>query len=139
MKRLALTIALALPQMASAQSDPFMDLTMPDMSDKTAEPSPYGCPPQERPAWRKNLSGKEVYKSRLLSAVYEAIWIRNVESSGTCNCETRAPSWDEADLIYQTLFANLDSADQSNIQLKMDAANRLRQREVDKLCNKEMQ
>lgn len=31
MKRLALTIALALPQMAGAQSDPFMDLTMPDL------------------------------------------------------------------------------------------------------------
>lgn len=170
MKRLALMIALALPQMAGAQSDPFMDLTMPDlgapagredvvppdgaavsqadpfmdltipdMSERAAEPSLYGCPPQERPAWRENLSGREVYKSRLLTEIYDAIWIRNVESAGTCNCETRVPSWDEADQIYQTLFANLDSAVQIEIRLKLGAANRLRQREVDKLCNKEMQ
>lgn len=139
MKRLALIIALALPQMAGAQSHPFMDLTMPDMSERTAEPSLYGCPPQERPAWRENLSGREVYKSRLLTEIYDAIWIRNVESAGTCNCETRVPSWDEADKIYQTLFANLDSAVQIEIRLKLGAANRLRQREVDKLCNKEMQ
>ncbi|MDO5370677.1 hypothetical protein [Paracoccus sp. (in: a-proteobacteria)] len=170
MKRLALMIALALPQMAGAQSDPFMDLTMPnlgapagqedvappdgaavpqpdpfvdltmpDMSERTAEPSLYGCPPQERPAWRENLSGREVYKSRLLTEIYDAIWIRNVESAGTCNCETRVPSWDEADLIYQTIFANMDISDQKNAELKINVANRIRRREAEKLCNKEMQ
>lgn len=175
MKRLVLMIAVALPQVAGAQSDPFMDLSipsledpapqegvmqsgeavppqraakaadtfmdlaMPSMSDKSVAPSPYGCPPQERPAWEAELPIRESYKSVLLLNIYEAIWIRNVERDGTCNCDKRVPAWDEADLIYQTLFANLESGDQIDVRLKLSEANRLRLREVDKLCNEELQ
>lgn len=170
MKRLCLATALLLPQIAGAQSDrfmdltmpdlsapvgqiegalptavaaseadPFMDLTMPTISDKSVAPSPYGCPSKERPAWEAQLPIRESYKSVLLLNIYEAIWIRNVERDGTCNCDNRVPSWNEADLIYQTLFANLESGDQINVRLKLSEANRLRLREVDKLCNEELQ
>lgn len=169
MKSFVLAMALALSQTAAGQGDPFMDLTMPELtapeeqpqaaspssatapeaspikdasapgtSAKSVAPSPYGCPPQERPAWEAEIPVRESYKSLLLLNIYEAIWIRNVERDGTCNCENRVPSWDEADMIYQTLFSNLDAADQMSFRQKIGEANRLRLREVDKLCNKEM-
>lgn len=171
MKRLILVLSLLVPQGATAQSDPFMDLTMPDLgtsagnekglkpattaaqSDPSIEltassqpstaghvaPSPYGCPPQIKPAWEADLSIRDSYKSVLLLNIYEATWIRNVEHDGTCSCSNRVPSWDEADLIYQTIFANLEPADQMNARLKLAEANRLRLREVDKICDKELQ
>lgn len=171
MKRLILIISLVLPQVADAQTDAFMDLTMPDLgapvgtakadvpsgsvsavdlsmdvtlsSQPSASgrmaPSPYGCPSQMRPTWEADLPIRESYKSVLLLNIYEAMWIRNVERDGTCNCENRVPSWDEADLIYQTIFANFEAADQTSARLKLGEANRLRLREVDKLCKEELE
>lgn len=138
MKRLALTIALALPQMAGAQSDPFMDLTLPDMSEKTVEPSPYGCPSQPMPAWKDNLDVRESFKGVLLTNIYDAIWIRNVARDGTCNCENRVPPWDEANLIYETVFANMGNAEQMRARDSLTVANNLRMRAAHLLCEKEL-
>lgn len=137
MKHLILVSAMILPQAASPDGTGFMDLTMPGTQDQAQQASPFGCPLQEPPAWKNDLPIRETYRFSLLSKIYEAIWIRNVEKAGSCSCENRVPPWDEADTIYQTLFANLEQSEQVSIRLKMGEVNRLRLREADMLCNEE--
>lgn len=139
MKRVLLALAVCmLPSGAAAQDKSFMDLTMPDLSADAPARAPYGCPAQEKPEWTKAIKGREIYRTMLLMAIYEAGWVQDVEAAGACSCETAVPSWDEADDTYQTLFAPLASGTQVKVRLELEEAMRLRRHAAEKLCKKDL-
>lgn len=127
-----------LPGVAGAQDKSFMDLTMPDLSAAAPATAPYGCPPHEKPEWTNAIKGREIYRTMLLMAIYDAGRVRAVEAAGTCSCEAAVPSWDEADGIYQTYLAPLESGTQIKLRLELNAELRLREHAVHKLCKKEL-
>lgn len=76
--------------------------------------------PQE-PDWMQNITVREAYKRVLIQDIYRAQNIERIVETGTCPCETRFPSWDHAEAVFQERFA---SAERWEMLEASDAFNR---------------
>lgn len=63
--------------------------------------------PQE-PDWMQNITVREAYKRVLVQDIYRAQNIERIVETGTCPCETRFPSWDRAEAVFQERFASAE-------------------------------
>ncbi len=63
--------------------------------------------PQE-PDWMQNITVREAYKRVLIQDIYRAQNIERIVETGTCPCETRFPSWDQAETVFQERFASAE-------------------------------
>lgn len=85
----------------------------------------------------QNISVREAYKRVLAQDIYRAQNLERIVSTGSCSCETRFPSWAEAEIVFHEGFATaerwemLDASDTYNRH-----ANKLRQ-EAMAICKAE--
>ena len=97
----------------------------PVLSERNLVPSLENAPDVclDRPAepdWMQDIALREAYKRVLVQDIYRAQNLERVVETGTCDCETRFPSWDAAEAIFLERFANaerwemLDASDALN-------------------------
>lgn len=61
-----------------------------------------------RPEWIENIEPKEAHYGQLVQMMYRAQSLRAVVESGECSCETRYPSWDDAQVYYYEHYSDLE-------------------------------
>jgi len=98
----------------------------PALSERNIVPSLDNAPDVclDRPAepdWMQNIPLREAYKRVLVQDIYRAQNLERVVESGTCDCETRFPSWEAAEATFFSLFAD---AERSEMLEASDAFNR---------------
>lgn len=101
----------------SAATGQQLDLTLPDMSDPAARSETCASHRVENPtpAWTFGLSVREGYRALLLQQIYRALAAEAVVEAQSCTCETRYPSWNAADAIYQDNYHGLDMFEHQRI------------------------
>lgn len=116
MKMLKVTAALV-GCLSSAAAGQQLDLTLPDMSDPAARTETCASHRVENPtpAWTLGLSAREGFRALLLQQIYRAMAAEAVVEAQSCTCETRYPSWDGADAIYQERYHGLDMFEHQRI------------------------
>lgn len=72
----------------------------------------------DRPAWMDELHPREAYKALAAMEIYELrAWEQIIETSD-CSCETRFPSWDDADEEYNELYRALTQGEHTAVRLE---------------------
>ena len=137
MRKLALLIVLAGTTASVAGENRFANLVEAEDDPVPTVPGPFQCPGYAMPEWTASVSVRDSYKVMLLQTIQSAIWTRNVERAGNCGCEHRSPTWDEANLIYHTLYAHLDQADQTEQDTLLNESLKPYRDEVSRLCRTE--
>lgn len=150
MKRLILVLSLLLPQGASAQSDPFMDLTMPDFTAPAVEPSAdqldaspkpptviKGCEVPARPEWTINFPPQERQKGTLIRLMHERLWLSKVTGSESCSCENRWPEWTETEVAFDLYMKDLSMKDMTLIYQAISRGNDALAMRARELCAEE--
>lgn len=64
------------------------------------------CP--ERPAepvWMQEIPLRQVYHRVLVQDIYHAQNLERVVETGSCDCDTRFPSWDAAEGVFRERYA----------------------------------
>lgn len=65
------------------------------------------CP--ERPAepvWMQEIPLRQAYQRVLVQDIYRAQNLERIVESGSCDCETRFPSWDAAEAVFRERHAS---------------------------------
>lgn len=57
------------------------------------------------PDWMQEIGVREAYKRVLVQDIYRARNLERIVASGSCPCETRFPSWVEAETEFRERFA----------------------------------
>ena len=65
------------------------------------------CPnrPAE-PVWMQEISLRQAYQRVLVQDIYRAQNLERVVEIGSCDCETRFPSWDAAEAVFRERHAS---------------------------------
>lgn len=67
---------------------------------------PDVCPEQPpEPEWMQNIEVRESYKRLLVQQIYRAESMQRIVAAQSCECHTRYPSWDAAEMVYFEAYA----------------------------------
>lgn len=97
------TIALgliALPLIAERNLIPRLE-TIPDVCSKR---------PNE-PDWMQNIPLQDAYQRVLVQDIYRAQNIERIVETGSCDCATRFPTWESAEVTFRENHADADRSD----------------------------
>jgi len=65
------------------------------------------CPDRPaEPVWMQEIPLRQAYQRVLVQDIYRAQNLERVVESGSCDCETRFPSWDAAEAVFREVHAN---------------------------------
>lgn len=150
MKRLFLALSLLVPQGATAQSDPFMDLTMPDLSAPAAQTSSVrpnttskpptiikGCAVPDRPEWTISFPPQERQKGTLIRLMHERLWLSKVTASESCSCENRWPEWTDTEIAFDLYMKDLTMKDMTTIYQAISKGNDALTIRANEICAEE--
>ncbi|MEQ6204774.1 hypothetical protein ABMC88_17160 [Sulfitobacter sp. HNIBRBA2951] len=108
-----LTIALGLiapPLVAERNLIPSLE-SIPDVcSERPNEPD-----------WMENIALRDAYQRVLVQDIYRAQNMERVVETGSCDCASRFPTWDKAEVIFRENHAD---ADRSEMLQASDTYNR---------------
>ncbi len=65
------------------------------------------CPnrPAE-PVWMQDISLRQAYQRVLVQDIYRAQNLERIVETGSCDCDTRFPSWDAAEAVFREKYAS---------------------------------
>ncbi|SEQ79092.1 hypothetical protein [Thalassovita taeanensis] len=98
----------------------------PLLAERNLIPSLEGIPdvcserPNE-PDWMQNIALRDAYQRVLVQDIYRAQSIERVVETGSCDCATRFPTWDSAEVTFRENHAD---ADRSGMLHASDTYNR---------------
>ena len=78
-----------------------------------------GCP--NEPDWMENIALRDAYQRVLVQDIYRAQNMERVVETGSCDCDTRFPTWDSAESTFRENHAD---ADRSELLQASDTYNR---------------
>jgi hypothetical protein len=96
--RALITLALSLPAIpafAERNLVPTLDRSFNVCPDRPAEP-----------VWMQEIPLRQAYHRALFQYNYRAQNLERIVESGSCDCETRFPHWDEAEAVFREVHAN---------------------------------
>lgn len=73
------------------------------------------------PDWMQNIALRDAYKRVLVQDIYRTQSMARIVETGSCDCATRFPTWDEAESIFRENHAD---ADRSEMLQASDTYNR---------------
>ena len=91
---LALSL-LAVPAFAERNLVPTLDRSFNVCPDRPAEP-----------VWMQEIPLRQAYQRVLVQDIYRAQNLERVVETGSCDCETRFPSWDAAEAVFRERHAS---------------------------------
>ena len=91
---LALSL-LAVPAFAERNLVPTLERSFKVCPDRPAEPS-----------WMQGIPLRQAYQRVLVQDIYRAQNLERIVESGSCDCETRFPSWDAAEAVFRERHAS---------------------------------
>nr|WP_246414815.1 hypothetical protein [Yoonia ponticola] len=86
------------------------------LAERNLIPSLEGIPdvcserPNE-PDWMENMALRDAYQRVLVQDIYRAQNMGRVVDTGSCDCATRFPTWDEAEVTFRENHADADRSD----------------------------
>ncbi|MGX9353620.1 hypothetical protein ACS3SW_00235 [Roseobacteraceae bacterium S113] len=86
---------LAIPAFAERNLVPTLDRSFNVCPDRPAEP-----------VWMQEIPLRQAYQRVLVQDIYRAQNLERVVESGSCDCETRFPSWDAAEAVFREVDAS---------------------------------
>jgi hypothetical protein len=95
---IALTVALgvtAAPAVAERNLVPTLERSFDVCPDRPAEP-----------LWMQEIPLRQVYHRVLVQDIYRAQNLERIVETGSCDCETRFPSWDAAEGVFRERYAS---------------------------------
>ena len=76
------------------------------------ESSPDVCSERpNEPDWMENIALRDAYQRVLVQDIYRAQNTERVVETGSCDCDTRFPSWDSAEFTFRENHADADRSD----------------------------
>lgn len=64
------------------------------------------CPDRPaEPVWMQEIPLRQAYQRVLVQDIYRAQNLERVVESGSCDCEIRFPTWDEAEAVFRERHA----------------------------------
>ena len=91
------TVHIAAPALAERNLVPSLNNVSDVCLDRPAEPD-----------WMQDIALREAYKRVLVQDIYRAQNLERIAENGTCDCETRFPSWDAAVAVFLERFASAE-------------------------------
>ncbi len=91
---LALSLAAA-PALADRNLVPSLERSFDVCSDRPAEP-----------LWMQEIPLRQVYHRVLVQDIYRAQNLERIVETGSCDCDTRFPSWDAAEAEFRERYAS---------------------------------
>ena len=91
---LALSL-LAVPAFAERNLVPTLDRRFDVCPDRPAEP-----------VWMQEIPLRQAYQRVLVQDIYRAQNLERIVEIGNCDCATRFPSWDAAEVVFRELYAS---------------------------------
>ena len=88
---------IAAPAVAERNLVPSLDTTPDVCLDRPLEPG-----------WMQDIALRDAYKRVLVQDIYRAQSLERIVETGTCDCETRFPSWDVAETVFFESFADAE-------------------------------
>lgn len=65
------------------------------------------CPDRpEEPLWMQEIPLRQVYHRVLVQDIYRAQNLERIVQTGSCDCETRFPSWEAAEAEFRERYAS---------------------------------
>jgi hypothetical protein len=86
---------LAVPAFAERNMVPTLDRRFDVCPDRPAEP-----------VWMQEIPLRQAYQRVLVQDIYRAQNLERIVESGSCDCETRFPTWDEAEAVFREQHAS---------------------------------
>ncbi|MEM9840715.1 MAG: hypothetical protein AAF830_16395 [Pseudomonadota bacterium] len=88
-------------------------LVNPALAERDLVPSLENAPDVcvDRPAeadWMQNVAPREAYKRVLVQDIYRAQNLERIVEEGSCECDSRFPSWNAAETLFFEEFANAE-------------------------------
>ena len=76
------------------------------------ESSPDVCPERpNEPNWMQNIALRDAYQRVLVQDIYRAQNMERVVETGSCDCATRFPTWDSAEVTFRENHADADRSE----------------------------
>ena len=91
---LALGLAAA-PAVAERNLVPTLERSFDVCPDRPAEP-----------VWMQEIPLRQVYHRVLVQDIYRAQNLERIVETGSCDCETRFPSWEAAEAVFRERYAS---------------------------------
>lgn len=92
----ALALGLtATPSFAERNLVPTLDRRFTVCPDRPAEP-----------VWMQDIPLRQAYQRVLVQDIYRAQNLERIVETGSCDCETRFPSWDAAEAVFRERYAS---------------------------------
>lgn len=64
------------------------------------------CPDRpDEPLWMQEIPLRQVYHRVLVQDIYRAQNLERVVETGSCDCDTRFPSWEAAEAVFRERYA----------------------------------
>jgi hypothetical protein len=93
---LALSLSLAAdPAFADRNLVPTLERSFDVCPDRPAEP-----------LWMQEIPLRQVYHRVLVQDIYRAQNLERIVETGSCDCDTRFPSWDAAEAVFRERYAS---------------------------------
>jgi hypothetical protein len=93
---LALSLSLtAAPAVAERDLVPTLERSFDVCPDRPAEP-----------LWMQEIPLRQVYHRVLVQDIYRAQNLERIVETGSCDCETRFPSWEAAEAAFRERYAS---------------------------------
>ena len=86
---------LAVPAFAERNLVPTLDRSFNVCPDRPAEP-----------VWMQEIPLRQAYQRVLVQAIYRAQNLERIVETGSCDCETRFPSWEAAEAVFREVHAS---------------------------------
>ena len=86
---------LAIPAFAERNLVPTLDRSFKVCPDRPAEP-----------VWMQDIPLRRAYQRVLVQDIYRAQNLERIVEIGSCDCETRFPSWDAAESVFRERYAS---------------------------------
>lgn len=75
----------------------------------TLEPSFNVCPDRPaEPTWMQEIPLRQAYQRVLVQDIYRAQNLERIVETGSCVCEIRFPTWDEAETTFREQHASTE-------------------------------
>lgn len=87
----------ALPASAERNLVPSLERSFDVCADRPAEPE-----------WMQNIALRDAYQRVLVQDIYRAQTLERIVETASCACETRFPSWDEAEATFREHHASVE-------------------------------
>ena len=76
------------------------------------ESSPDVCSDRpNEPGWMENIALRDAYQRVLVQDIYRAQNMERVVETGSCDCATRFPTWDSAEVTFRENHADADRSE----------------------------